>query len=150
MIRNLSLLALGLGLFAAAPVAAADELGVPVTVVVVDIEENPIPTAVVRHVEEKERHPVNTTTGAWVASVLYLADGTELMFEKGMVLQLEVSAPNFLNESVTYQVRRRRNKFTVTLQAMDLGNDPGEGGDPVIQFGRDKPLDGRPIEDEAE
>jgi len=127
--------------------AQAEDVGIPVTIIVVDAEtEQPISTAVIRHPDEAERHPVNTTTGATSISVLYMVDGTEVVFTKGMQLTFEVSAPGFLNQKVTYVMRRRRNKVTVPLSKMQIDIEMDEEDDPVIQFGRDKPLDGQPID----
>lgn len=123
-------------------VAAAPLEEVPVKVVVTDEEGKPISTAAVRHPLEAERHRVNTFDGSFEASVLYLPDGSELKFVKGMVVEFEVSAPGYVNTKFQYTVRARKNVVPVTLQKMvlDIG-DPDEE-DPVIQFGRDKPIDG--------
>lgn len=126
---------------AAAP-AFAEEVGIPVTVQVTDEAGAPIPTAVVRHPEEADRHRVNTETGRWVASVLYLPDGSELVFEKGKELEFEVSAPGYANARVKYFVRKRKNLVPVVLQKMELKlEEDDDMEDPVIQFGRDKPID---------
>lgn len=126
---------------AAQPVSAADDVGIPVTIQVSDPEGAAIPTAVVRHPREQDRHRVNTETGQWKASVLYLPDGDELIFEKGMTLQFEVSAPGYVNANVTYVVRKRKNVVPVILKKMvfDLQDDTMD--EPTIQFGRDKPID---------
>ena len=123
----------------------AAEPGIPVIVRVVDSEENPISTAVIRHPVEKERHGVNPVTGEWQSSVLYMSDGTELLFEKGTQLELEISAPGYVNSHVTYFVRNRKNRVTVTLEAMDIADglekdDPWEEGEIIIGFQRDRPL----------
>src|SRR5687768_13385510 len=84
--------------------------GVEVTVKVVDAATGaPIPTAVVRHPDEQDRHRVNSASGEWTGSVLYLPDGTELLFAKGLQLELEVSAPDYVNSRLSYKVRKRRN-----------------------------------------
>ena len=128
-------------LLAAAP-AQAEEVGIPVTVHVMDTEGNPIPTAVVRHPNEADRHRVNTETGKWEASVLYMPNGDELVFEKGMQLEFEVSAPGYTNARITYYVRKRKNVAPVILEKMELDLSTDEDiEDPVIQFGRDKPID---------
>ena len=49
--------------------------GVPVRVIVLDIDRKPISTAVVRHPQEADRHRVNSVDGSWEASVLYMPDG---------------------------------------------------------------------------
>ncbi|MEO0603996.1 MAG: hypothetical protein AAF211_21345, partial [Myxococcota bacterium] len=83
----------------------ANPEGVPVTVRVLDDTGDPLATAVVRHREEKDRHRVNAETGEWTARVLYLPDGRERFIEKGMELDLEVSAPGYRTERVLYRVR---------------------------------------------
>ena len=131
----LSLLLTGVG-------HAPDTPGIMVTVQVTDVAGAPIPTAVVRHPNEQERHPVNTESGRWEDSVLYMPDGSELFFEKGMDLEFEISAPGYKNERVIYTVRKRRNVIPVVLHKVEYEEeDEEEIDDPVIQFGRDKPID---------
>ena len=127
----------------ASSTAQAEEVGVLVTVQVVDITGVPIPTAVVRHPKEEDRHRVNTATGEYSTSVLYMPNGDELIFEKGMMLEFEVSAPGYNNNHVQYLVKKRKNVFQVPLEkmALDLDSEEDEMDDPVIQFGRDKPID---------
>ncbi|MEQ1502787.1 MAG: hypothetical protein ABMB14_11185 [Myxococcota bacterium] len=122
--------------------SAADDEGIPVTVRVLDAAtELPLPTAVVRHPQEQDRHRVNTETGTWTGSVLYMPDGSELFFAKGMPLEFEVSAPGYVNQSVTYVVRRRRNEVSVRLEKMAIDMSQEDPDDITIQFGRDKPID---------
>ena len=123
--------------------AADPEAGLPVKVFVIDEAGKPIQTAVVRHPKEADRHRVNTFDGSWEATELFLPDGTEVKFVKGMVLELEISAPGYVNQHIQYTIRKRKNVFTVPLQKMQLDIEPDEGDDPVIQFGRDKPIDGQ-------
>lgn len=141
LITNLAVAA-GLALASPSPAWAVDPEGVPVTIIVLDEAEAPVPTAVIRHPDEADRHRVNTETGAWTGSVLYLPDGTEIVFAKGMELTFEVSAPGFVTQRIVYTVRKRKNKATIQLSRMDFGLDDEEGVDPVIEFGRDKPIDG--------
>lgn len=121
--------------------AFADDPGIPVTVRVLDNAGMPIPTAVVRHPKEEDRHRVNTELGTWTGSVLYLPDGTELIFDKGMILEFEVSAPGYQNQRVSYEMRKRKNEFDVVLEKMDIDMSDEDPEDIVIQFGRDKPID---------
>ena len=120
--------------------AAKDEEGVPVTIQVLDIAGDPIPTAVVRHPEEADRHRVNSITGEWTAPVLYLPDGGELIFTPGMSIRLEVSAPGYMTQIIQYDIRKRRNKVEVTLSQLAMDDEDIE--EPLIQFGRDKPREG--------
>lgn len=127
---------------ALAPASAhANEPGIPVTVVVLDVEGNPIPTAVVRHPDEQDRHRVNTELGTWTGSILYMPDGSELVFDKGMEIAFEVSAPGYINRTVTYTMRKRKNTFEVRLEKMEIDMTDEDPEDIVIQFGRDRPID---------
>jgi hypothetical protein len=130
--------------FGLSTTALADDEGIPVTVQVADTLGNPIPTAIVRHPAEQDRHRVNTETGKWMAQILYLPDGSELVFVKGMELEFEISAPGYQNAHVTYLVRKRKNVVPVVLEKMDLDAlmaDDDDDEEPMIQFGRDKPID---------
>jgi hypothetical protein len=121
---------------------AGSEEGIPVTVRVIDAESGqPIPTAVVRHPQEQDRHRVNTETGTWTNNVLYLPDGSEMFFTKGMQLEFEVSAPGYANQKVAYVVRKRKNVFDVPLTKMAIDMSEEDPEDIMIQFGRDKPID---------
>jgi len=117
--------------------------GTPVSVKVVDSAGNPIPSAVVRHPDEKERHRVNMATGVWTGDAVYLEDGTELLFEKKLELTFEVSAPGYQNKRFGYLVKKRKNIALVTLDKLELDvevSDDDEIG-PVIGFKHDNPRD---------
>lgn len=126
-------------LLAAAPARAAkkDDMGIPVKVIVLDHEKKPLPTAVIRHPLEQDRHRVNSVDGSWEASVLYMPDGTELRFTAGMTLDLEISAPGFMTQVFQYQVRPRRNVVEVKL--VPIVTDVQQIEEPMISFGRDNP-----------
>lgn len=126
--------------------AKEDEEGIPVEVRVMDMQGNPISTAVVRHPQEEERHRVNTVTGSWVASILYMPDGSMLKFDKGMALEFEVSAPGYVTRTVPYIVRKRKNVIEVGLEEMQVEEEEEEDF-PIIGFGRDKPIGGIPVDD---
>ena len=148
LLSHLTAFAAVAGLAFTASTSIADDEGVPVEVRVLDPEGNPIPTAVVRHPQEEERHRVNTVTGSWKASVLYLPTGEDMRFEKGMELELEVSAPGWVSETVRYIVRKRKNVILVTLHPMESQDENADPMDePLIQFGRDRPIDGIPIDE---
>ena len=128
------------GLLLTPPAAEAgkkDEEGVPITVKVIDEVGEPIPTAVIRHPDEADRHRVNSVTGEWSAPVLFLPDGGELIFTPGMTIRLEVSAPGYMTQIIQYDIRKRRNKLEVALTELEM--DPEDIAEPLIQFGRDKP-----------
>jgi hypothetical protein len=129
-------------LLVSASAFASDEEGIPVTVRVIDAETaTPIATAVVRHPQEEDRHRVNTETGTWTGSVLYMPDGSEMFFTKGLQLEFEVSAPGYANQKVAYIVRKRKNVFDVPLTKMAIDMSEEDPEDIMIQFGRDKPID---------
>ena len=110
--------------------------GVPVKVFVRNEEGDPISTAVVRHPQEGERNRVNAATGHWEGSVLYLPDGSELIFEPNTTIELEISAPGYVTKRISYDIKKRRNQFPVALEPMSLKGTDFE--EPIIQFGRDK------------
>lgn len=135
-------LALALLLGLGAPARAAKDKyadGVPVKVTVLDPAGEPVPTAVIRHPDEADRHRVNSLTGSWEESKLYLPDGSELIFTPGMSIQLEVSAPGYLTQIIQYDIRKRKNNVEVTLPLLQLDEQQIE--EPLLQFGRDKPRD---------
>jgi|GEM_PF-841641 len=113
------------------------DAGVNVRITVLDTAGSPIPTAVVRHPDEADRRRVNSVTGVWEDSILYLPDGSELRFVPGMTLTFEISAPGYITFVATYDVRKRNNKLEVVLQPMEIEEEEIE--EPLIQFGRDKP-----------
>ena len=113
--------------------------GVPVKVIVTAETGEPVSTAVIRHPDEADRHRVNSVDGSWEASVLYMPDGTELVFEAGLTLRLEISAPGYMTQVIQYDVRKRNNKIPVSLSMLELESEEIE--EPVIQFGRDRPRD---------
>lgn len=144
---------LGASLLVAGPAVAKkknkglEATGVPLEVQVLDAETGePVKTAKVRNPQEKEPHPVNADNGIWKGDVLYLPDGTEVFFAKGDVLTFEISAPGYRNQKITYEMRKRKNRVVIPLEQMELDIDDLEEEDPVIQFGRDKPIGGRPVE----
>ncbi len=129
-------------LFLTSNFALAQDVGVPVTVKVIQADGTPIPTAVVRHPQEAERHRVNTATGEWTESVLYMQDGSEFIFQKGTTLELEVSAPGYVNQKIRYLIKKKKkNIIPVVLQPMEMEEEDEDFDGPVIQFGRDKPID---------
>ena len=113
------------------------DAGVNVRITVLDVAGAPIPTAVVRHPDEADRRRVNSVTGVWEDSILYLPDGSELRFVPGMTLQFEISAPGYITQVVSYDVRKRNNKVEIALVEMEIEEE--EIDEPLIQFGRDKP-----------
>lgn len=141
-LRRMAFLTLFSTVAASGTALAQEEIGIPVTVQVLDTSGAPVPTAVIRHPDEESRHRVNVETGKWTDSVLYLPNGDELIFEKGMELQFEISAPGYENQRVSYFVKKRKNLVPIVLRKMELDlTEEDDMEDPVIQFGRDKPID---------
>jgi len=136
-----ALAACGLTLLAAPAVAkkqpSTEEGGTRIFVRVLDAEARPIPTAVIRHPEESDRHRVNSVDGTWDEEILYLPDGSELLFTPGMLLYLEVSAPGYQSQIIQYQIRRRGNQFDVVLTAIEEEDTVIDA--PTLQFGTDAP-----------
>ena len=59
-----------------------------------------------------------------------------------MTVYFEVSAPGYNNRFIEYVVRKRKNVILVVLPKMELDlSEDDDMDDPVIQFGRDKPID---------
>jgi len=137
----LALLVMLLGVFAPGAAFAAKPAkeveGVPVRVIVLDVDRAPISTAVIRHPLEADRHRVNSVDGSWEANVLYMPDGSELRFTPGMTLELEISAPGFMTQVFQYQVRKRKNVVELSLPKIEMDDTTIE--EPVISFGRDLP-----------
>ena len=117
-----------------------DGEGVPVYVKVLNLEGEPVSTAVIRHPDEADRHRVNALTGEWFASVLYLPDGSEMVFTPGMTIQFEVSAPGYMTQIIQYDIRKRKNRLEVSLPLLPIEEEE-EIEEPLIQFGRDRPRD---------
>jgi hypothetical protein len=132
--------------FSTTAVAKPSDPGVPVTIRVVTLEGEPIGAAVIRHPVEAARHQVNGDTGEWTGRALYLEDGKELLFEAGMTLEFEISAPGYGNAKVQYVVRKRKNTFSIVLEPVQLVPEREDEEEPHIQFGRDKPIDGAQTE----
>jgi hypothetical protein len=142
MSRLLAAIMVWVAVDAGSQALAAEQEGIPVTVRVLDSTTGmAIPTAVVRHPSEQDRHRVNTESGSWTGEVMYMPDGSELFFTKGMTLEFEVSAPGYVNKRVSYVVRKRRNEVEVFLQKMAIDMSEEDPEDITIQFGRDKPID---------
>lgn len=120
---------------------AAEPQGVEVRVVVTDATGAVVKSATVRNPKEAERHPVNTLDGSWTGSYFYLPDGSEVVFEPKMTLDLEISAPDFQLAHVQYVIRKSKNVVPVVLQPIAV-IDLGDPDDINVQFGGDHAIDG--------
>ncbi len=138
-----ALLSLSLVLVACGPKSGLAGPGTPLTIQVKDESGNPVTTAAIRNPDEAERHKVNSVNGTWSASSLFLEGGAEVPFTTGQEVTFEISAPGYLSETVRYLMRKRKNLIVVTLSEMDIKGDLDKIEDPLIMFGRDKPLDGQ-------
>lgn len=130
------------GLLSSGPALAkkdAEVEGVNVKITVLADTGDPIPTAVIRHPDEADRHRVNSMTGSWEDSKLYMPDGSEMIFTPGMNVRFEVSAPGYLTKIISYDIRKRKNDVEVSLTELEM--DEQNIDEPLIQFGRDKPRD---------
>lgn len=133
-------LSLGLG------VAEARETEVQVSVV--DRESQPLPTAFVQFSERSDRLSVDAETGSIRQGVLYLFDGTELVMEPGVALDLFVTSPGYETARLQHVVARRgllrgrdANHLRVSLTPLDLSRlsclsasvpSPEMGGEPMV------------------
>ena len=92
------------------------EEGVTVTITVLDEEsKTPLSTARILHPLEHIDHQVNSVTGSWKESVLFLTDGTTLYFSPGSSLDLTISAPGYISQEIQLEVKHWRNKHTIYL-----------------------------------
>lgn len=116
--------------------AEAGELELRVT----DPDGHHIQTAVFRAPElVEERIRVDPDTGSWSGDALPVWKGEPVPLPVGEVT-LEVSAPGFVNQSVTVKLRKRR-KRRVTIELEPLRFDLDDEDDIRIVFGIGKPLD---------
>ncbi len=102
-----------------APAVAQEEVGIAVTVAVIDQAGTPIPDAWVRVPNTEGRRRVEPATGQWTATSVLGSDGTEVPFKRGMFLDLTISAPGYSARTVQYEVAKRHNVVTVPLEPMD-------------------------------
>lgn len=120
--------------------AFAQDLRADITVHVLDLEGRAIPSAYVRHPEERELHRVNADNGTWKTDAFYFEGDQVAYVERGQTVRLEISAPGYRNAELTFLVRRKHNRVRVKLEPMTLREDTE---DPLVEFGRDRPFDGR-------
>ena len=101
--------------------AEAAEPEISLTIRVTDAQTDaPLSTAVIQHPREPDRHHVNTDSGEWATGVLYMRDGSELPFVKGMVVALEISAPGYAPKRVDHTLRRKRNTLAIALDKLPV------------------------------
>jgi hypothetical protein len=120
---------------------AKKPVGTQLKVLVTDELGEPVALAVVRNSEEADRHHVNSVTGEWETRVLYMETGEEIILEAGMSIELEVSAPGYVSQKVTYLLRKRKNVVEIALQKLDVKEGDDTTEDVNVNFGRDRPLD---------
>ena len=94
--------------------------GVKVSITVVDHDSSePIATAKIQHPKEEVPHRVNEVNGMWSDTEILLPEGM-LQFTPGSTLDFEVSAPGYVTQHITYDVRRWKNNLSIKLQKMDI------------------------------
>jgi hypothetical protein len=89
---------------------------IPVTVEVVDAEKAPVTTATLSIEGEDVAHQVHTETGMWTATGIVDKEG-ERPFERGQVVELTVEAEGYAPQTVSYTVRKKKNRLRVLLDA---------------------------------
>lgn len=114
-----------------------------VSVMVVDVDGNPLPNAMVRVPETEGRRDVTPDTGVWEADMLYKLDGSEFFFSKGTVLDFTITAPGYEAATVAWTVRGRKNGIRVVLAPLPADAKPTtEDDELMIQwFKRTTPVD---------
>jgi len=118
--------------------------GVPLVITVVDgLTGKPIPFATLRETQEKTLKMVDRATGQLALTRLEPSYNDMVPLKKGMVLTIEVTAAAYEPKQVEYTMRRRGNRLLIPLTPMKIA--PNIGSEPVLQFGRDRPLDGGEI-----
>ncbi|MBW1878630.1 MAG: carboxypeptidase regulatory-like domain-containing protein [Deltaproteobacteria bacterium] len=105
---------MAIALWSSVAFAKTDE-GIPLTVLVVDESGQPIPNAWVR-IPDTEGRRRTDPSGTWTASFVYTYDGAEVFFQRGMVLELTISAPGFASRLARYRVKAHRNELTVPMK----------------------------------
>jgi hypothetical protein len=115
--------------------------GIPLVITVLDaVTGRPIPFATVRETQEKTLKMVERATGRIVLTRLEPSYNDAVPLTKGMELTLEVTAAAYEPLTVDWRMKKRNNKLIVTMKPMKI--PANIGSDPIIQFGRDRPLDG--------
>lgn len=124
--------------------------GIPLVITIVDAQSGkPIPFATIRETQEKTLKMVDRATGQLALTRLEPTYNDMVPLEKGMTLTIEVTAAAYEPRQVEYTMRRRRNRLLIPLSPMKIA--PNIGSEPVLQFGRDRPLDGQDLpSDEVE
>ena len=91
------------------------------------------------HPGEAELNRGKAVNREWKDARVYLPDVSEMLFLPGMNLQLEVSAPGYMLRIVSYDIRKRNNRVPIVLDK--LPEESEEMEEPMIQFGRDRPIE---------
>lgn len=95
------------------------------TVHVVDVAGNPIPDAQVRVVEEGDLHSVNSYTGDWTASEVYL-EASELAFARGTTVHLVVASPRHKAQVMEWTSSgSKRDALSVSLRPIEFRDFAG-------------------------
>ena len=114
-----------------------DGEGVLIEITVLDKETaEPVAMAVVKHSKEADSSRVNQLSGKWQAREVFDAEGEEYPFLPSNTEEFSISAPGYMPEFFSYDVRRRRNNIEIMLQKMELDTETID--QPLIPFGRDQ------------
>jgi len=96
------------------------------TIEVTNSEAQPVPTTLIMFEREQELHRVNKLTGTWEGEALYLPDGTDWVFAKGVSVNLLVTAPGYAVTRQTIELtKKRKNQAAVVIRPLDLSTVPG-------------------------
>ena len=128
--------------------ALANEKPQILSIQVIDHTGQPVPNAWVRVPKVAGQREVEPADGLWEASQLTRHDGSNIVFNKGMVVDLTVCAPGFYSQSLQYEIRSRRNVLTVALQPMPTSelNAPDGDDDTLMRHWFERPLKSSPQE----
>jgi len=115
--------------------------GAELDIAVTDADGAVLEIAVFRVPELDADHVyLDKVTGTWRGDALPVWKGDAVPLPVGEIT-LEVSSPGYINQQITVTLRKRKvRRVRVQLEKMVLDLD-ADIDDPVIFFGRDKPLD---------
>lgn len=97
----------------------------------------PVPVAVLRPPDARERTRLDPVSGAWEGEGVDTVDGF-VPFERGRSVALEISAPGYESQQIVILGRRRDQRVQVALEVISFDLDD-DLDDPVIEFGGMRP-----------
>ena len=99
---------------------AKEDDGALLRVTVTDVKGASIPNAWVRVPDTEGRRHVDPATGIWETRYLYAYDGFEIFFQRGMVLELHISAPGYQSRVSRYKIRGGKNQLEIALERLEV------------------------------